>query len=282
MRNCPVCDRNNSNQPIEPESRDGWMLKRCGDCSHVYLENPVSYEALQDEFRWAETAIREQERRRTAFPIVSAVTSAWKGFVKRVFLRNKCLTWTEHYVAPGPVLDVGCGPGGLLASLSEQHTPYGIEIDAGVAKLARAKVAPRQGQILVADGPSGLSQMPDAFFSGIVMKSYLEHETSPLKVLLEARRVLKPDGRLIIKVPNYATLNRRLRGSKWPGYHFPDHVSYFDPTTLARLVSRAGFLVERNKWIDHFPLNDNLYLMAQPRAGAAISSASPATLWKAA
>jgi SAM-dependent methyltransferase len=180
------------------------------------------------------------------------------------------------------VLDVGCGSGRLLASLPEHHTPYGIEIDSGVAEQARARLSSRQGQVFVADGPSGLSQMPDAFFSGILMKSYLEHETSPLKVLLEARRVLKPDGRLIIKVPNYATLNRRLRGSKWPGYHFPDHVSYFDPTTLARLVSRAGFLVERNKWIDHFPLNDNLYLMAQPREGAVLGAVSPTTLQKVA
>jgi SAM-dependent methyltransferase len=282
MRNCPVCDSNNSEQPIEPESRDGWSLKRCNNCSHVYLENPVSYEALQEEFRWADMTVREQERRHMRSPIVSAANSIWKSFCRRVVLRNKCLRWAELYVAAGPVLDIGCGPGGLLASLPEQHTPYGIEIDAGVAELARAKVAPRHGQILVADGPSGLSQMPDAFFSGILMKSYLEHETSPLKVLLEARRVLKPDGRLIIKVPNYATLNRRLRGSNWPGYHFPDHVSYFDPTTLARLVSRAGFLVVRNKWNDHFPLNDNLYLMAQPREVSAVSSVSPAARQKAA
>ena len=282
MRNCPVCDRNNSDQPIDPASRDGWILRCCADCSHVYLENPVSYTALQDEFRWADMLVREQESRRSRSPIVSSANSVWKSFCRRVVLRNKCLRWAERYIAPGPVLDVGCGPGGLLASLPEQHTPYGIEIDAGVAEQARTRLSSRQGQVIVANGPSGLSQMPDAFFSGIVMKSYLEHETSSFEVLSEARRTLKPDGKLIIKVPNYASLNRRLRGSNWPGYHFPDHVSYFDPTTLARLVSRAGFQVERNNWIDHFPLNDNLYLMARPLGRVAVSSTPPAVLRKSA
>ena len=130
--------------------------------------------------------------------------------------------------------------------------------------------------------PTGLSQMPDKFFSGIVMKSYLEHETAPLKVLLETRRALKPDGKLIIKVPNYRSLNRNLRGVNWSGYRFPDHVNYFDPTSLARLVTHAGFQVERNNWLDHFPLNDNLYLMARPSTHVEADSSSQADLRKAA
>ena len=282
MRNCPVCERNNADQPKVPESRDGWNLKRCADCSLVYLENPVSYEALQSEYRWAETAVKRHEVQQAESAVTASLASSWRTICRRAFYQNKCLRWIERYVSPGAVLDVGCGPGGLLAQLPAQYTPFGIEIDSKTAEKARERFAPRQGQVIVADGPSGMAQLPSGYFNGIVMKCYLEHETSPFEVLVEAKRVLRQNGVLIIKVPNYGSLNRRLRGANWPGYRFPDHVNYFDPDNLARLVSRAGFMVTRNNWRDHFPLNDNLYLMGEPREQAVNDSLPHQNIRKAA
>ena len=46
------------------------------------------------------------------------------------------------------------------------------------------------------------------------MQSYLEHEDSPLEVLINSYNLMNSDGVLIIKVPNYDCFNRLLRGKK--------------------------------------------------------------------
>jgi hypothetical protein len=74
--------------------------------------------------------------------------------------------------------------------------------------------------------------------------------------------VLRPDGRLILKMPNYASVNRRVRGARWCGYRFPDHVNYFTPASLQAMVRAAGLEVVRMRAVDRLPTSDNMWLVA--------------------
>jgi len=264
MRTCPVCEQNNSDGSILSASRDHWILRQCANCSHVYLENTVNYEALQSEFRWSDSLVTERARRRAESPLFDQFSTRWKSFRRRNLQYNKCLQLAERYFPTGRVLDVGCGRGQLLSALSDRFSLYGIEIDSVLAEQARKRIGEGRVQISVADASSALSQIPDRFFSGVLMKCYLEHETSPFEVLREVARTLSADGKLIIKVPNYGCWNRQIRGSKWCGYRFPDHVNYFEPKTLKQLLNRAGLHVFRSRFVDHLPCNDNLYMIATP------------------
>ena len=70
---------------------------------------------------------------------------------------------------------------------------------------------------------------------------------------------------VILKVPNYACWNRKLRGKKWCGYRFPDHVNYFTPETLRILAETADFRVRQTLW-DRLPLSDNMYAVLNKAA----------------
>lgn len=96
------------------------------------------------------------------------------------------------------------------------------------------------------------------------MSSFLEHEAKPFELLRELRRVLRPDGAVVIKVPNFACWNRALRGNRWCGFRYPDHVNYFTPTTLARLAAEAGYRVVRQRASDRVPTSDNMYAVLGP------------------
>jgi hypothetical protein len=91
------------------------------------------------------------------------------------------------------------------------------------------------------------------------MASFLEHEIQPLPLLRESVRRLRSDGRVLVKVPNHNCWNRHLRGARWCGYRWPDHVNYFTPRTLAAMAMAAGLCVERMNPLDRFPLSDSLY-----------------------
>ena len=69
----------------------------------------------------------------------------------------------------------------------------------------------------------------------------LEHVSSPRRQLVEARRLLRPGGRLTVGVPNAASLLARAAGKQWYYLDVPRHVWHFDRPSLSRLVQECGF-----------------------------------------
>jgi hypothetical protein len=78
----------------------------------------------------------------------------------------------------------------------------------------------------------------------------------PEEVVKKCFDLMKPGGVLLIKTVNYGCLNRIVRKEAWTGFRVPDHVAYFDPSDLRRLLERIGFSRIR---ISAWPLSDNMY-----------------------
>ncbi len=266
-REGPSCGQDNHQQRSLPLSRGTWRLKECCRCHFVYLENALRYEELSVNHAWTESRLAEREFRCDGSWRAAAgrpLRAAQKWF-RRLLPRLKAARLLDRYVPSGRVLEVGCGNGQMLRRLPAHLIPCGIEIDARAANKACKFVQSRGGEMIHADGLSGLKSLSDACVGGILMHSYLEHENQPLVVLRQAARVLVRGGVVVIKVPNFASLNRRILGSAWPGFRFPDHVNYFTPVSLAAMVRAAGLFVVRSHWLDRMPTSDNMWLVAGTR-----------------
>jgi 2-polyprenyl-3-methyl-5-hydroxy-6-metoxy-1,4-benzoquinol methylase len=74
----------------------------------------------------------------------------------------------------------------------------------------------------------------------ITLWDVLEHLEDPPAHLRAARRLLKPDGILVIETQNVASFFARLLGRKWQHYKHAEHLYHFDPRTLQRLLSEAA------------------------------------------
>lgn len=259
---CPVCGADNRNAPVLSYSRVPWEIKQCKACRMVYLENPPASEALQGELAWEKTFEIESNERRKRSLLFYLAGRAPKAAIQRVTRRNKLLDFVKKNIKPGPILDIGCAGGHTLNSLPEMYIPFGIEISHELSQRAAAAFGPRGGTAIQSDALSGLAQMPPDEFSGIIMTSFLEHDTQAKETLIAVRRVMREDARLIVKVPNYASWNRRIRGSRWCGFRFPDHVNYFTPDTLTRMLAKAGLGIVRFGLVDRLPTSDNMWLIA--------------------
>ena len=263
-RNCPACGRHNTDVKPLPESVHPWLLKSCRQCGFVYLENAPVYEALDDDLAWEKTYEAERERRHLEEPVFYWVGRRLIDVRRVLFPKRGLFTLTERYVPDGDVLDVGCSDAALVSRLGQRYVPHGIEVSAALAKRAAQVLAPRGGTVIHATALQGLAQFGAGRFSGIWMHSFLEHELQPLEVLRAAARALRGDGRLIMKMPNYASINRRVRGARWCGFRFPDHVNYFTPASLRQMVQDAGLRVVRMNMSDRMPTSDNMWLVAGP------------------
>ncbi len=256
-RDCPLCGRNNSDQRDNPYSYDVWVLKDCAACGFTYIDRGPDYAKLFDELSWETTSLVEERRRQSLRPVGYKISKASR-LRMRLLPRKQIPLMLEAWAKPGNILDLGCGDGGPLDKLSLAFTPYGIEVSTALAKVADQRFSVSGGACINAPTLDGLKSLPAGAFTAATMRSYLEHEMNPLAVLHETYRTLKAAGVVIVKVPNYDSLNRRVMGSRWCGFRYPDHLNYFTPKTLRAMAQKAGFSVHYGMTYT-LPTSDNMY-----------------------
>ena len=135
----------------------------------------------------------------------------------------------------GRVLDLGCRFGALTREYLDENTVVGVDVDREALKAA----AELGIEPLWADASESLP-LEDGSFDVVVVGELLEHLPMPERTVAEARRVLRPGGRLIGSVPNAYRLKARLEFLLGrPPESDPTHLHLFSPGDVGRLL--AGF-----------------------------------------
>jgi 2-polyprenyl-3-methyl-5-hydroxy-6-metoxy-1,4-benzoquinol methylase len=135
------------------------------------------------------------------------------------------------------LLDFGCGGGAFLQRMHRLGWQVvGLDNCSRVIEDIRAKLRLRAfvGTLPHPDLPSGS-------FDVVTMWHALEHVHQPLETLRQAWKVLTPNGKLVLGVPNVHGVPRRWYGAAWYGWSLPHHLTHFMPATLRAMVDRAGF-----------------------------------------
>ena len=266
---CPITGSETSATLLE--QRGEWSLVQCQETGFVFLANPPEYTELEENFAWEVSFEKERQRRREEEPLRSKFSEAYKKARLKLFRkRNKLfdvllnnLISTDRTIK---LLDIGCGTGEFMVDVQEKcaakgiHTkPFGIEVSKELAAQANAAFQQYAGSVVFDNAIDGTRHFKPADIDVVLMMSFLEHEAQPLELLQRVRRILNDDGFIVLKVPNYGCWNRRIRGSKWCGYRFPDHVSYFTSETLNTLAQQAGYTMQPQTLTERMPTSDNMY-----------------------
>jgi SAM-dependent methyltransferase len=146
-------------------------------------------------------------------------------------------------VRPGErVLDLGCGAGRFVAALRDAGTdPVGVEIAQAVLDRAARNVPGADLRLLEADGTLPLDH---ASVDLVWCSEVLEHVGDTAGLLLEARRVLRPGGRLLVTVPFHGRVKSALVALARFDAHFDplgQHLRFYTRTSLAATLDHAGF-----------------------------------------
>jgi len=138
------------------------------------------------------------------------------------------------------VIDLGCGSGEKDVIMArEGHSVTGIDLSENALKIAQQhKEKEKLDNIQFVNG--SLMQMPfrDNAFDNAVMIEVLEHLdcTDVDKIFREIKRILKPEGKLLITVPRK--------------YSYSDfgHIQIFTKGLLAKLLDQQEFFIEFIEW----------------------------------
>ena len=138
------------------------------------------------------------------------------------------------------VLDVGCGPGHVLALLAREYEArcWGVDAAPGMIAVAREHV-PAGVDVQVAKAES--LPFEDAFFERVLMLLVVQHVDRP-RAFREAARVLVADGRIAIRTTAPDRLESHWLAGLFPSYVEIDRARFPTAEQLAGELKAAGFI----------------------------------------
>lgn len=138
---------------------------------------------------------------------------------------------------PGNILDVGCGVGYVLSGISDTWNKYGVDISKWAAEKAK-----KYG--IIFQGDLEQAHYENDFFDVVVLNHVIEHLNNPIEVLVEIRRILKSNGKLLLSTPDFKCGLAKEFNHNFRMLHDKGHISLFDTVGLFRLLSDLEFRVE--------------------------------------
>jgi SAM-dependent methyltransferase len=142
------------------------------------------------------------------------------------------------------LLDIGCGPGTFIGMLPDTIDCTGTDLAAAQIDYANTEYGkPNHRFLCVSAGPLPFDS--DSFDATTLIE-LIEHLELPVieGLLSEAKRVLRPGGKLVLTTPNYAglwPLLEKVVNAKAPVTYEDQHITFFTPGRLRTLLSGLGF-----------------------------------------
>jgi SAM-dependent methyltransferase len=212
----------------------------CGAAGSVHEDDAADYvtgeafsvfrcPACDVAFTWPRPASMDayypSRYRRYARPVAALLRALYAVRVRR---------WASGR-ASGRALEVGCGAGWMLHALAHRGWQVlGLERTPEQAAFA-------SGELGVPVMVGGIERLPElGSFDLIFLFHVLEHLDAPAAALRACAERLKPGGRLIVAVPNYASWQARYARGGWFHLDVPRHLYHFTPAALSRLLRQAG------------------------------------------
>jgi ubiquinone/menaquinone biosynthesis C-methylase UbiE len=186
----------------------------------------------------------------------SQIAPSWESnYSSEVFsVREKILheLLADRDLAGQYWLDAGCGTGTLARFLANRKGCKVLGVDASEAMIPRC--VPATDTEFRQIGDICETGLPNASFEGVLCSSTLEYVPDPLAALRELRRVLRPNGLLLVSVPNAHPiarwpvlaiywLTKHLGRRRW--FEYLDHSKHcFSKSRFRELLKSCGFHVD--------------------------------------
>jgi len=235
---CILCGFSGGHIPVVPVVLYGSYPQQIFQCPSCRLAFAHPAPLREEFFEIYSKAYFQSDSRYTGFVDYSKSRSRQYG-EGRIF--TKKLKKLRH---SGKMLEVGCATGFFLEGVYSVGgwEAHGVELSEWAATEANKKPG-----LKVTAGTLEEAEFPVDSFDVVVIRDLLEHVTNPVIFLERCHEVLKPGGRIFIKVPNgRCNLQPCIDANRKYGEPVnitQAHLFYFEPENLRTLMKRCGFRI---------------------------------------
>ena len=202
---------------------------QCRQCNLIYLQLRPTPEEIQryypSEYQPYKQAIQDERL-------------PWMRWARWRNINRFCQIVQESTnLKTGRILDVGCSTGIFLDAMRYQGwETTGVETSENAVQYARQRF-----NLDVFHGQLHELQSRPGCFDVITLWNVIEHLYQPLETFVEAFRLLKHDGVLLLVYPSWESIDRRLFGSSWVGFDAPRHLYVFPRSVMIKMLAAAGY-----------------------------------------
>lgn len=221
---CPVCG-----QPvvdvtyIAQSGNDKSEFSRCTECTFLFAR-PVLIPELDN---------RQMDGLENAELFNSPLL---KKIYINYFIRKEIST-LRRCMGQGALrlLDIGCGTGWT----TRVYANNGFEVIGLEPSKIRAEYAREKYGIKVICEYIENAEFEQKF-DVVVLRHIIEHFADPAAIMQKVRQFLKPDGVVLVIVPNIDCLGRYMFETRW-AWVLPWHCNFFTPRSIRSLLRGGGF-----------------------------------------
>ena len=234
---CPVCGGQNLKFKLNcidhTASNEVFKIVSCETCDFTFT-NPRPDSTKLGEYYKSDNYISHTNKKNGFFNRTYQLARNYAIITKLSLVKNVC--------KKGSLLDIGCGTGEFLFNCSKKgYKTIGIE----PSSLARKQAIKNFG--LTVSEKTDLSQFSDSQFNIITMWHVLEHIPNLTKTIIEIKRILKNNGKVIIAVPNHKSWDAKKYKNLWAAWDVPIHLWHFSRNTIKNLFNKNGFKLIKTK-----------------------------------
>ena len=217
---------------VKDHSVSGEQFDLIYNAEYDMLEtSPVPPEEHLGDYYKSEDYISHTDAKRNLFEWVYHM-------VRRISLKRKMRLINSANGSPGKLLDIGCGTGDfLLTALKDNWEVRGIEPNENARALANKKT-----NDAVFDSQY-IDQLEDQSFDVITLWHVLEHLPDLKSHITHLERLIKPDGQIIIAVPNFRSFDAAYYKSNWAAYDVPRHLWHFSQSSIQKIFGDIRFSI---------------------------------------
>lgn len=223
---CPACDAD-SYEPLF--AKQGFVFVRCKNCNLVYVTPRLLESAT---LAYYGDAVDQQSMTDWLNVLANPINQSWQipYFQEAVDILAKLIP------SKGRILDIGCSIG-LFMEIAQKSgfECVGLEPEPKSREYALKRGLHVRPQLFNDAG------FPPASFDAITMFGVLEHLSKPKQMLADIWDTLKPDGVVMVIVPNVYSFANGTLHEQARTFTGRNHLSYFAWDTLSDLFKRSGY-----------------------------------------
>ena len=245
---CPICDtevRFWRNKCVE---RVDYKIDRCLKCGYAFVNPRPSLGFLTEFYSSFEQGYNNVDE----VPTFKSVLRDEASVPNSTIDAERMLTTIQSLVKNkqnNRFLDVGCGYG----FSSKEALNAGFKVVAVELAENERKIAKEMNGLKSEACSFEKFECAPKFFQVVFMSQILEHALDVNLWIKKASGFLVKDGIIAIALPNYGSIFRMIMQENDPFISPPEHLNFFTPNSLSRLLEKHGFKVEKVQWISRIP-----------------------------